>query len=244
VIVGVLTATVATMGFLLWKQDTDPAEKPGSDQAVVQQDSGRAGADKPTAGSAVAPTALAPLAPTAPSERLGLGSAGQTGLREIEQSDAGAAGQLLTRNFDSASNPVGGYAVGVPLGFDSVAVGPTMFVEEDSGMVRAGFEVRSYRAVDPYARLVQDEKRFAQEHAADGYKRLELTRRATYWGRSAAAWEFTWKLNGNLTHARMAAFRVGPRTYTVLYRSLDLWWLSGGSNEWPDGFEHSFSASP
>ena len=58
-------------------------------------------------------------------------------------------------------------------------------------------------------------------------------------GRSASAWEFTWTLNGELMHAREVAFRVGPRTYTVLYQSKDLWWLGGGSNAWPESFEGS-----
>jgi hypothetical protein len=50
--------------------------------------------------------------------------------------------------------------------------------------------------------------------------------------------------NGELTHAREVAFRVGPRTYTVLYRSQDVWWLQGGSDAWPTEFEQSFFAAP
>jgi len=240
-LIGVLTVAVAALSFTLWQRDQDPS-KPSDVTNVRQEPGGAEVANPGETGAAVAANRLAPLAPDAPSDGLGLGGAGRAG--EIEQSDAGPTGQSLAKFFDSASNPVGGYAVGVPQAFDASAVGPTTFVAMQDTMFRAGFEVRSYRPVDPWARLVQDEKQFAKEHADDGYQRKKLTPRWTYRGDQASAWEFTWTLNDVLMHAREVSFRVGPRTYTVLYRSTDLWWLGGGSNTWPDGFEQSFFPSP
>lgn len=243
-LVGVLTVAVATVSFVL-NRDRDPDDPSGPGVTSVQQDDGAAGDANPgRTGAAVAPAAAAPLAPDTPAAGLGLGSAGISGLRQVEPSDAGPPGQSLARFFGSVANPVGGYAVGAPQAFEVVTAGPTTFVELGDTMFRSGFEVRSYHAVDPWARLVQDEKQFAREHAGDGYRRTQLTRRWTYRGQAASAWEFTWTLNGETMHAREVAFRVGSRTYTVLYRSADLWWLGGGSAAWPVGFEQSFFPLP
>jgi hypothetical protein len=241
-LVGALTVTVAALSFALFQQDSDSNDRSGSDLTTIQQGQGPAAAENAAAetDAAVAPSELAPSAPNAPSDGLGLGSAGRAGLRELEQSKAGPPGQNLARHDGSAVSSVGGYAVGVPQTFETVAVGPTTLVEWHDNMFRAGFEVRSYRAVDPWDRLVQDEKQFAKEHAADGYQRKQLARRWTYRGRPATVWEFTWMLKDELMHAQEVAFRIGPRTYTVLYHSADTWWLSGGSNELPDNFERSF----
>ncbi len=246
ILIGVCTAIIATVSYSLLQPVFDSDQPRGSEVTTVQQDPGAAPAENPAGETeaVVVPAALAPLAANAPSDGLGLGSAGQAGLRQIKTSDAGPRGQRLPRFFESASNPVGGYAAGVPLGFDSVAAGPITFIERNDGMFRAVFEVRSYRAMGLWDRLLQDEKKFAKDHAADNYQRLRMTRQWTYAGRPAAAWEFTWTLNDTLMHARVVAFRVGPRTYTVLYRSADVWWLGGGSSEWPTGFEQSFYPSP
>jgi serine/threonine protein kinase len=251
-LVGLLTAAVAALTItLLGDDDDDPAGRAGSGDTVVQQDAGAAdgrqagptGAGGSTGGAAPA-VAAAPLAPDAPSDGLALGSVGRTGVQAVEPAETGPDGQTLPRFFGSAANRAGGYAVGVPQAFDVVTAGPTTFVEWDDSMFRAGFEVRSYRSVDPWARLVQDERQFKAEHKDDEYKRQTLTRRWTYRGQDAAAWEFTWMLNGEPMHAREVAFRVGPRTYTVLYRSKDLWWLGGGSQAYPEGFERAFFPLP
>jgi serine/threonine protein kinase len=241
-LVGVLSVTVAALSFALFQQDSDSNDRSGSDLTTIQQGQGPAAAENAAAetDAAVAPSELAPSAPNAPSDGLGLGSAGRAGLRELEQSKVGPPGQDLARHDGSAVNPVGGYAVGVPMTFETVAVGPTTLIEQHASMFRAGFEVHSYRAVDPWARLVQDEKQFAKDHAADRYQRKQLAHRWTYRGRPATVWEFTWMLKDELMHAQEVAFRVGPRTYTVLYHSVDTWWYSGGSDEWPDNFERSF----
>ncbi|HST85232.1 MAG TPA: protein kinase [Kineosporiaceae bacterium] len=241
-LVGGLTVTVAALSFALFQQDSDSNNRSGSDLTTIQQGQGPAAAENAAAetDAAVAPSELAPSAPNAPSDGLGLGSAGRPGLRELEQSKVGPPGQNLARHDGSAVNPVGGYAVGVPMTFETVAVGPTTLIEQHASMFQAGFEVRSYRAVDPWARLVQDEKQFAKEHAADRYERKQLARRWTYRGQPATVWEFTWMLKDELMHAQEVAFRVGPRTYTVLYHSVDTWWNSGGSDAWPDNFERSF----
>jgi hypothetical protein len=242
---GVLAAAVAVVAVVLLQDDEDPADRSGSDVTNVQQgDAAAAGNRADPTGGAVAPSAATPLAPDAPSDGLGLGSVAHSSLRVVEPTDAGPAGQTLARFFDSVANPVGGYAVGVPQAFDASTAGPVTFAEFDSNMFRAGFEVRSYQAVDPWARLVQDEAQFAREHKGDRYKRERLTRRWTYRGQDAVAWEFTWTHNGERMQAREVAFRVGPRTYTVLYRSAETWWLSGGSSAWPAGFERSFHPLP
>jgi hypothetical protein len=169
---------------------------------------------------------------------------GRPGLRAVESAATGPDGQILPRFFRSATNRAGGYAVGVPQAFDVYTAGPVTFVEWDDTMFHADFEVRSYRSVDPWARITQDESQFARAHKGDGYRREKLARRSTYLGRDAVTWEFTWTLNGELMHARQVAFRDGPRTYTVLYRSADLWWLGGGTNDYPEGFERSFHPLP
>jgi hypothetical protein len=269
-LVGVLLAAVVALTFVLVQRDSDANDKPGSNGAAAQQNPGAATAATPTDPAATEPaatdpaaadpaaadsaagdesdldaaTALSPLAPDAPSDQLGLGSAGRANLRQLEKSEVGPRGQNLARNFKSVSNPVGGYALGMPLAFESTAVGPTTLIDWNDTMFRSAFEVRSYRAVLPFARLIRDEKQFAKDHREDGYQRKKLTRRWTYRGQQAAAWEFTWNYNGAVMHAREVAFRVGPRTYTVLYRSADLWWLSGGSADFPNGFESSFFPTP
>jgi hypothetical protein len=251
---------------MLLNRDDDSGDRAGSGDTVVQQDDGAADAAKqagPTgadsangatggasdgasggatgAGPAVV---AAPLAPDAPSDGLALGSVGRTGLQAVEPAAKGPAGQTLPRFFEAASNGVGGYAMGVPQGFDVVTAGPTTFVEWNETMFRSGFEVRSYRSVDPWARLNQDEKQFAREHTGDAYHRERLAHRWTYRGQAASAWEFTWTQNGEPMHAREVAFRVGARTYTVLYRSKDVWWLGGGTADFPEGFERAFFPLP
>lgn len=241
-LVGVLTVAVAGLSFALLQADQESTKPVESSGTTAQQNPGLAKDANPAGetGAAVAADGLAPSAATAPSDGLGLGSAGRPGLRTIEPDDVGPVGQNLAKNFDSATNPVGGYAIGVPLTFEVVTAGPTTFIEQHSPMFQAGFEVRSYQSVDPWARLVQDEKQFAKDHADDRYERKELTRQWTYRGQRAVSWEFTWMLKGELMHAQEVAFQVGSRTYTVLYHSVDLWWLGGGSASWPDGFERSF----
>ncbi|MFI5496386.1 hypothetical protein [Actinoplanes sp. NPDC051859] len=160
---------------------------------------------------------------------------------EIPAEDAEAPGQDLPDYYSSARNPVGGYAVGVPTSFEAYAVGPTTFVESNDTMMEANFEVHSYESVDPWARLTQDEKLFAEEHAEDQYKKLKMNQRWTYRGKPAVMWEFTWTRNGERTHGRQIAFRDGPRTYTVLYRSDDTWWLGGGSQFRLPEFEQAFT---
>jgi hypothetical protein len=245
-VVGVLTATVAAVALAVLNDGDDPADRART--PVVRQDGGLAAGEQAGAGDssvAVPVGPVEPLAPDAPSDGLALGSAGRAGLRRVDPAATGPAGQFLPRFFRAAANGTGGYAVGVPQQFGVVTLGPVTFVEwDDDTMFRADFEVRSYRPVDPWTRLVQDEQQFAREHKGDGYRREQLTRRSTYRGRDAALWEFTWRLNGEVMHARQVAFRDGPRTYTVLYRSTDLWWLGGGTSAYPEGFERAFHPLP
>ncbi|MBB4764936.1 hypothetical protein ACFQFC_12065 [Amorphoplanes digitatis] len=205
-------------------------------------------ADQPEAGddtgAGTASSGPAPSAADLPSDGLGAGHVGRQGVVEVPAEDAEAPGQDLPDNYSSASNPVGGYAVGVPVVYEAYTAGPTTFVESDDTMIQANFEVHSYESVDPWARLTQDEKLFAEEHAADQYKKLKMSKRWTYRGKPAVMWEFTWTRNGDRAHGRQIAFRDGPRTYTVLYRSADVWWLSGGSQFYPPDFEQAFTPLP
>ncbi|MEU7906175.1 hypothetical protein [Actinoplanes sp. NPDC049118] len=202
-------------------------------------------ADQPEAGddpgAVTASNELAPSAADLPSDGLGAGHVGRQGVVEIEVEDAEAPGQDLPDHYKSARNPVGGYAVGVSSVYEVYTVGPTTFVESDDTMIEANFEVHSYESVDPWTRLAQDEKLFAEEHAEDQYKKLKMSKRWTYRGKPAVMWEFTWTRNGERAHGRQIAFRDGPRTYTVLYRSDDTWWLSGGSQSYPLDFEQAFT---
>ncbi|WP_412749847.1 hypothetical protein [Krasilnikovia sp. M28-CT-15] len=202
-------------------------------------------ADQPKAsdgpGAGTASNELAPSAADLPSDGLGAGHVGRQGVLEVEAEDAAAPGQELPDNYKSAVNAVGGYAIGLSTPRKAYAVGPTTFVESDDTMIEANFEVHSYESVDPWARLTQDEKLFAKEHAEDQYKKVKMSQRWTYRGKPAVMWEFTWTRNGERAHGRQIAFRDGPRTYTVLYRSADTWWLNGGSQSYPVDFEQAFT---
>ena len=173
-----------------------------------------------------------------------MGALGREGLRELPVRDAGVKGQLLPKFVDAAVNPVGGYAFGVLSNWQVKAVGPTTYLEWGDRMFQSAFEVRSYRSVDPWARLTQDEKLFATEHAADSYQRVALERRWTYAGRPAVSWEFVWMRNGVRSHGQQVVFTVGGRTYSVLYSSTDTWWLGGGSDVFPRDFEQAFYPLP
>lgn len=241
---GLLGVTVAALGFA-WLPGDDPATPQRPATAAVQEQAGPAApADQPAAKPA-GPEEL-PLAPSpanAASDGLGLGSIGREDLRELTASPGPAAGQTLPDNYRSVTNSVGGYAVGIllPSIWDIYAVGPTTYLDWDEPTFQAGYEVHSYQSVDRWTRLRQDERTFAAEHRADGYTRIRLTRDGRYAGRPAAVWEFTWQRDGRLTHARQVAFEKGSRTYTVLYRSADDWWLQGGSSAYPVDFERAFT---
>lgn len=198
------------------------------------------GASAPAASS----DALAPLAPDAPSTGLGMGALGRKDLRELPVRDAGVRGQLLPKFVDAGVNPVGGYAFAVPSNWQVRAVGPTSYLEWGDRMFQSAFEVRSYRSVDPWTRLNQDEMLFATEHEPDSYQRLSLDRRWTYAGHPAVSWEFVWMRNGVRSHGQEVVFRVGSRTYAVLYSSADTWWLGGGSDAFPRDFEQAFYPLP
>jgi NADPH-dependent 2,4-dienoyl-CoA reductase/sulfur reductase-like enzyme len=105
------------------------------------------------------------------------------------------------------ANPEGGYAVGAPQAFEVVTAGPTTFVELGDTMFRSGFEVRSYHAVDPWARLVQDEKQFAREHDA---------RRAVVAGAGLLGLEVAYSL-----HQLGLAVTVLERSERLLRRHVD-----------------------
>jgi hypothetical protein len=195
--------------------------------------------DGPTA--ATASNGLAPSAANLPSDGLGMGHVGRQGVAEVEAENAAAPGQDLQDHDRSATNPVGGYAVGVRSVWKVYTVGPTTFVESSNNRFGASFEVHSYESVDPQVRLTQDEKLFAKEHAADQYKKLKLNERWTYRGKPAVMWEFTWTRNGETVHGRQIAFKDGPRTYTVLYRSRDTSWLKAGTGSYPADFEQGFT---
>jgi serine/threonine protein kinase len=244
-LVGVLTVAVAGLSFALLQQDQDSSNRTGTDNSSLQQGAGAEKVENPVKSDvAVVSGKLSPLAPDAPTEGLGLGSAGRDGRQVLEPKSTGPSGQTLAKFYDSVSNPVGGYAVGVPMAFEVTAVGPTLFVEWNDTMFQSEFEVRSYKSVDPWTRLTQDANQFAKDHAADKYRRTLFDRRWNYLGKPASVWEFTWYLNGRQMHAREVAFRVGTRTYTVLYRSAENWWLGGGTSSNPIDFERSFFPLP
>ncbi|MEV4640404.1 hypothetical protein AB0J80_23975 [Actinoplanes sp. NPDC049548] len=260
---GLLLAGVAVVAFLLFRGDSalpdrngdvaagPRSQEPTATQPVDEQADTAIGENTDTSGSEpeasedagteAASTELAPSAADLPSEGLGMGHVGREGVLEVKPEDAEAPGQDLPDNYYSARNLVGGYAVGVPTVYEVYTVGPTTYVESDDTMIEANFEVHSYESVDPWARLTQDEKLFAKEHAEDQYKKLKMNKRWTYRGKPAVMWEFTWTRNGERAHARQIAFRDGPRTYTVLYRSADTWWLTGGSQFYPPQFEQAFT---
>ncbi|MEV8508228.1 hypothetical protein AB0368_25895 [Actinoplanes sp. NPDC051475] len=266
-LVGLLVAGLAAVAFLLLRGDSASPGRNGGAAAGRQSQEPAAtrtaddqadtaigehadtSASQPKAsdgsradsGNGTTSEELAPSAADLPSQGLGAGHVGRQGVLEVTTEDADAPGQDLPDNYSSARNPVGGYAVGVPTVYKAYTVGPTTFVESNDTMIEANFEVHSYESVDPWVRLTQDEKLFAKEHAEDQYKKLKTSRRWTYRGKPAVMWEFTWTRNGERTHGRQIAFRDGPRTYTVLYRSSDTWWLSGGSQFIPPDFEQAFT---
>lgn len=197
-----------------------------------------------TAGQAGATGDAGQLAAAdAPSTGLGAGSAGRPGLQEVALSAAAVPGQRLPQYVKAGRNDVGGHAFGAePLWVASTA-GSTTFVELESAF-GAAFEVRVFAAGDPFVRVKQDEARFAQEHAADSYRRLGLTDRWDYAGRPAASWEFTWTRRGEPAHGRLVAFTAGTRTFTVLFRCADRWWGSGAIGINTDNFEQAFHPLP
>jgi serine/threonine protein kinase len=243
----VLAATSAWLGVQLYRQHT---AGPGVQAATSDPSSGAAA---PVVGSGGSPSAgqtsssadggrLAPLAPDAVVDRLGLGSIGRDGLREVQPEDTPAPGQVLPAYTKSVTDAVGGYALAVP-DWHVYLQGPTTYVEWQDTMFYAAFEVRSFRATDLQTRIRQDEARFRGEHRADSYELIRVSPSWTYAGRSAVAWDFRWTLNGERLRGRLVAFTIGSRTYTVLYRSADVWWYSGGSDVFPTAFEAGFHAS-
>jgi len=167
---------------------------------------------------------------------------------DLQLTEVAPAGQTLPNgSWRSATNQDGGYRIGVPSdSWVATAEGPATFVGWPSDATfNAAFEVYSYgSAEDPYKLLQRDAAAFATNHAQDQYKRVRLTKNWTYKRKPAAAWEFTWMLNGELTRARVVAFRWGSHTYEILYRSKDLWWYDGGSSAFPIGFELAFTPLP
>jgi eukaryotic-like serine/threonine-protein kinase len=239
-IAAVLAATSTALGVALVRERS--ASEPGRTGAVSGPAQNQPVDVVGSGASAAAPQSdqLAPLTPDAASTGLGMGGLGRQGLRELPVRDAGVQGQLLPTSSKAGTNPVGGYAFGVPSGWRVTAVGPITYLAWNDRMFQSAFEVRSYRAVDPWTRLTQDEKLFGQEHGKDGYQRLALERRWTYAGHPAVSWEFVWMRNGTRGHGLQVAFQVGERTYTVLYSSADVWWLGGGSDSFPRDFEQAF----
>jgi hypothetical protein len=154
-------------------------------------------------------------------------------------------GQVLIDKFwRSATNRAGGYRIGVPSNlWQVIAQGPTTYAEWPGSGFGSAFEVHSYpRAQDPFEVLRRDAAAFAAQHKEDRYKLIRLTRRWTYRQRPASAWEYTWVLNGDVSHALVVGFRAGSHTYTVLYRMRELWWPGGGgTRNWQPGFEQAFT---
>jgi hypothetical protein len=189
-------------------------------------------------GTTATPTSRAPAAGA------GAGTSGGTGTpTRLELAKVAPPGQVLPRFWLSATNQAGGYRMGVPASFwDVIAEGPTTYLEWREPMFQAAFELRSYpKTRDPYEQLRGDAAAFAERHRQDQYKQVRLTRNWTYRRGPAAAWEYTWVRNGELARARVVAFQAGSHTYTVLYRSKDLWWNAGGTSDYPTGFEQAFT---
>jgi hypothetical protein len=239
-----IAATLGAGAVRAWQDDAAPgrtsaaAPDPGST-------SGRAaGEDAGPVSSGPVPEPAAAVADPSGFDGLANGPAGRPGARTARSSTTGAAGQNLPRFTVSATNTDGGYAIAVPSGWDVVTVGGSTYADWNDTMFASAFEVRSMPAADPWATVKKLEKAFAAAHAADGYERVSLTDRWTYAGRPAAQWEFTWQRNGVLAHARVVAFSGRNRTYTVLYRSNDIWWLGGGSDQFPTDFERGFTLLP
>jgi hypothetical protein len=163
---------------------------------------------------------------------------------ELDLATVAPGGQILPRFWASATNTDGGYRIGVPSSqWQVVAEGTSTYAEwPGDAMFQAAFEVRQHPAAqDPYALLRSRSAAFARQHAGDRYRLADLDPTATYRRGPAAAWEYTWVRNGELTRAREVAFRAGGHTYTVLYRSKDLWWNGGGTSVFPTGFETAFT---
>lgn len=123
------------------------------------------------------------------------------------------------------------------------AEGPDTYLEwSGEETFRAAFEVHAHpKSQDPYELLRREAASFAQQHRQDRYELVKLTRSWTYRRGPAAAWEFTWVRNDKLTHTRVVAFHAGSHTYSVLYRSNDVFWYGGGSAAYPQGFEEAFT---
>jgi len=162
---------------------------------------------------------------------------------KLELHEVAPPGQVLPKFWLSATNQAGGYRVGVPASFWEVtAIGADTYLEwRGDETFRAAFEVHTQPKVQPYQLLQREAAGFAQQHQQDQYKLVKLTGSWTYQHRSAAAWGFTWVRNDKLTHTRVVAFNVGSHTYSVLYRSNDVFWYGGGSAELPQGFEEAFT---
>ncbi len=153
-------------------------------------------------------------------------------------------GQILPRFWATATNPAGRYRIGVPASFWQVTAEGTSTYAEWPGdsTFEAAFEVQQYpTAQEPYALLRSRSAAFARAHPADQYSVKQLDPTWTFKRGPAAAWEYTWIRNGQLTRARVVAFRSAGHTYTVLYRSKDLWWNGGGTSVFPTGFETAFT---
>ncbi|WP_088320655.1 serine/threonine-protein kinase [Kineosporia sp. R_H_3] len=240
-----VTAVLGADALRAWQDDAPPGRSPAA-AADPGPTSGRATGEEagPVSSVAAVPDPVAAVSDPSGFDDLANGPAGRPGARTARSSTIAAAGQNLPRFTLSATNTDGGYAIAVPSGWDVVTVGASTFVDWNDTMFASAFEVRSMPAADPWATVQKLEKTFAAAHSADGYERVSLTDRWTYAGRPAAQWEFTWQRNGVLTHARVVAFSGRDRTYTVLYRSKDVWWLGGGSDRFPTDFERGFTLLP
>jgi hypothetical protein len=202
------------------------------------------GAAPPTTGAVgAASTTVAPSSGSGGQGGTGGGAATGTPVK-LQLDEVAPPGQVLPRYWLSATNHAGGYRVGVPASFwDVTAIGPDTYLEwPGEETFRAAFEVHTHpKGQDPYALLRGEEAGFAKQHRQDQYKLVKLTGSWTYHRLAAAAWEFTWVRNDKLTHARVVAFKTPSHTYSVLYRSNDVFWYGGGSAEFPQGFEEAFT---
>ncbi|HEX6677983.1 MAG TPA: serine/threonine-protein kinase [Actinomycetes bacterium] len=236
-VVGVAVVVMVVAALLLVRAISD--DPPGSK-------SGRGGGTAATPTTRAAGGAGTTAAPSAGSGgQGGSGSGAATGTPvKLELDEVAPPGQVLPKYWLSATNRAGGYRVGVPASFWEVtAVGQDTYLDwPGEETFRAAFEVHTHPSTqNPYELLRREAAGFAQQHRQDQYKQVKLTGSWTYQRRHAAAWEFTWVRNDKLTHARVVAFTVGSHTYSVLYRSNDVFWYGGGSAAFPQGFEEAFT---
>lgn len=114
------------------------------------------------------------------------------------------------------------FGISHPPGWKVREEGPLLLITDPAGASELRVDARIPPIRDPHVATLESERNFFARHPSD-YRRLQLSP-ATYQGRRASLWEYTYTERGTRMHAAELGFTTGKATFSVRFRVPDELW--------------------